>query len=902
MLILTSGMLQLSPVSNMGTRSKNRIKAMIAKDILDIHNHCMEVKKSINDNLEGALDYLNNLLTQIPQSASGPLITKTPKVLRKRGAQRIETIPENDVIVIDNTLRESIAVNNKTEIKDNEEDGNKDTTMEMTFSRSRREASKKAVNNIKKQQSLSLNKKLRRPSDFNEESKKTRESQTKRKKFTRSSSDEEGTQGPRKQSKTEETILGESNVKKLSDTNSQNSLPAKESITQEIKNEVLQSSSRSTRSSSRKRTLSHTNDLSIKESDNIIDDTVIAPKDVDIEEHSMYEDAIGKPTPIMNSTMNLNSTFVAHKMMNATVVLEPLSAIKLNETVTITKKISNSTENRDNTQWKVPEVKPQQKSPRTSKAVSPNSKTLQDRMQKLKEAMINKEFDELITEDESSPEIKKPRKNIKRQEVKKRQKQITKSETSSEDEVLGTPVKPLKEKNTGPSLQDIRNTYKSNALFSPYAKESVKKRVEAFEQAGLNSPKATIEIDAPTRITRTKTRAIAAAQAESSESIKATEKSVAHKLARKSLAKAKKISLAKQVKDVDEYKENKMQGLQKLGKATVPIEKLNLKQQQLKTTPLGKIKTQLPMSVNRIPQTPNQTITNNYKAFSATRANIITSVDSFVQAPKSVNRRNSIDKLEEKKRKLNDDNARKKREEALRTQMEEKRRKRQEKELKNKLAREAKEKQELEKRQKVEKEREERARLAQQMQEKQREEMEKKRMAQLQRAQEKEERRRQEEQQRLQRLQEQEEAERILAEQRRREQEAEKRREVEVRAQQQAAAEAVRAKNQMLLAQAKYGNKHGPTNYVLDSEPDDDESDDESRPKHAIPYWAQPQVRRAQLAMQRYISEKAVFKFFDTKKCTPDLTQLFQGIDRSRLKRTSSAIWKTPPRYSMMDE
>jgi len=28
-------------------------------------------------------------------------------------------------------------------------------------------------------------------------------------------------------------------------------------------------------------------------------------------------------------------------------------------------------------------------------------------------------------------------------------------------------------------------------------------------------------------------------------------------------------------------------------------------------------------------------------------------------------------------------------------------------------------------------------------------------------------------------------------------------------------------------------------NYVLDSEPDDDESDDESKPKYEIPHWAQ---------------------------------------------------------------
>lgn len=121
------------------------------------------------------------------------------------------------------------------------------------------------------------------------------------------------------------------------------------------------------------------------------------------------------------------------------------------------------------------------------------------------------------------------------------------------------------------------------------------------------------------------------------------------------------------------------------------------------------------------------------------------------------------------------------------------------------------------------------------------------------------------------------------------------------------------------------------TNYVLDSEPDDDDSDDESRPKHEIPYWAQrmclvydslnyyqnratkiyikiyfpfhftAHVRKVQLAMQRHIPEEIVYKFFDSRKGTPNLTEMFPGIDKNRLKRTSSAIWKTPPRISMME-
>ena len=873
----------------MSTQSKDRIRAMITKDISDIYARCTDVKKSINENLEDTLDYFHALLAQIPQSTSGPLITKTPKASRKRGVQRIETIPEDDVINIDNTLSDTIAADIKAARKESMDETRKDSGGDATIGRSKRKASQKAVDNIRKQQSISLGTKLRRPSDYDDGStrvKKKRGSQTKRKKSARSSSDDDKARGPAKHSKTEESILRGSNAKKTLDTNSQYDVSVQSNITHQETNETSKYSSMRTRSSSRTRTLSRGRNLSTKAS-KVIDDTVIAPKNDELEEPSMYEDAIEKPMPIMNSTMNLNSTLSTNKMMNVTVVLEPLSAIKLNETVTINKNLGNSLEK--DGESKAPEARP--KSPRAS------SRSLQDRMQQLKEAMVNKEFDELITDDESSLEMTKPR------QTRKRQKKVVKSPSSSEDEVLNTPAKPaLKELNAITKLQEIRNGYKSNALFSPYAKESVKKRVEAFEQVGMNSPKAAVETDPPTRITRTKTRAIAAAQAESSQTAKITEKTVAHKLARKSLAKAKKISLAKHAKDADESKENKMQAVSKYNRAVITVEKMQQKQQ--KTTPLGRSKIQLPVPVSRIPNTPsnNHINPNHTKALSAARGNIITSMESFLQPPKSVNKRNSIERLEEKKRKMNDEDAKKKREDALRQQMEEKRRKRQEKELKNKLAREAKEKQELEKRQKAEREREERARLAQQMQEKQREEMEKKRMAQLQRAQEKEEKRRQEEHLRLQRLQEQEEAERLLAEQRRREQEAEKRKEAETRAQQQAAAESSRLKNQMLAAQAKHGMKHhGPTNYILDSEPDDEESDDESKPKHVIPHWAQPHVRKAQLAMQRYIPEKFVFRFFDSRKCTPDLTQLFQGIDRSKLKRTSSAIWKTPPRYSMMD-
>ena len=137
----------------MGTRSKDRIKVIIAKEMLNIHNYSLEVKTSIKNNLEDTLDYLHSLISQIPESASGPLITKTPKIPRKRDIQRIETIPENDVMTIDDTVSNSTITHDQTK-----------TAGEIVIGRIRRQASKKAADNIKKQQSLLLVTKLRRPS------------------------------------------------------------------------------------------------------------------------------------------------------------------------------------------------------------------------------------------------------------------------------------------------------------------------------------------------------------------------------------------------------------------------------------------------------------------------------------------------------------------------------------------------------------------------------------------------------------------------------------------------------------------------------------------------------------------------------------------------------------------
>ena len=130
-----------------------------------------------------------------------------------------------------------------------------------------------------------------------------------------------------------------------------------------------------TRNSNIKRNFSQCKCTEDKNS-NIIDDTVITPTENDIEELSMCEDALEKFIPLVNSTMAINFTY-KQKMINATVMLEPLSPIKLYETVVINKSLASSVGKNNE-----------------PKFTSRSSITWQEKMQQLKEATTNKEFDD----------------------------------------------------------------------------------------------------------------------------------------------------------------------------------------------------------------------------------------------------------------------------------------------------------------------------------------------------------------------------------------------------------------------------------------------------------------------------------------------------------------------------
>ncbi|XP_052873131.1 inner centromere protein [Anopheles cruzii] len=88
-----------------------------------------------------------------------------------------------------------------------------------------------------------------------------------------------------------------------------------------------------------------------------------------------------------------------------------------------------------------------------------------------------------------------------------------------------------------------------------------------------------------------------------------------------------------------------------------------------------------------------------------------------------------------------------------------------------------------------------------------------------------------------------------------------------------------------------------------------DDSTDEDEPTDAtkkskrppVPSWCQKtEDYRKALSVQSMVEPKVVDRLFSVRPTTPDLRILFPEIDAHKLKRNSSAIWRTPPRYSQL--
>lgn len=87
---------------------------------------------------------------------------------------------------------------------------------------------------------------------------------------------------------------------------------------------------------------------------------------------------------------------------------------------------------------------------------------------------------------------------------------------------------------------------------------------------------------------------------------------------------------------------------------------------------------------------------------------------------------------------------------------------------------------------------------------------------------------------------------------------------------------------------------------MLESGDSTDEEGKESRKRPPPPAWSLSRYRLPYIMAQSRIDSKAVDDFFSIKPLHVDLREIFPRIDDKYLRRNSSAVWNTPPRYSTM--
>ncbi|XP_061705690.1 histone-lysine N-methyltransferase 2B [Cydia pomonella] len=72
-----------------------------------------------------------------------------------------------------------------------------------------------------------------------------------------------------------------------------------------------------------------------------------------------------------------------------------------------------------------------------------------------------------------------------------------------------------------------------------------------------------------------------------------------------------------------------------------------------------------------------------------------------------------------------------------------------------------------------------------------------------------------------------------------------------------------------------------------------DDDDEDAPPKFPTPDWCK--ARHRQLALQQQLPARLVDGLFAVRARRVDLRAVFPGVERAALKRTSSAVWRTPP-------
>lgn len=94
--------------------------------------------------------------------------------------------------------------------------------------------------------------------------------------------------------------------------------------------------------------------------------------------------------------------------------------------------------------------------------------------------------------------------------------------------------------------------------------------------------------------------------------------------------------------------------------------------------------------------------------------------------------------------------------------------------------------------------------------------------------------------------------------------------------------------------------KNAYTFDMLESGDSTDEECKQSSKRPPPPSWSTTQNRHAYVVAQTRVSLKVVDTFFSVAPHDVDLREIFPTIDERHLRRNSSAVWHSPPRYSQL--
>lgn len=94
--------------------------------------------------------------------------------------------------------------------------------------------------------------------------------------------------------------------------------------------------------------------------------------------------------------------------------------------------------------------------------------------------------------------------------------------------------------------------------------------------------------------------------------------------------------------------------------------------------------------------------------------------------------------------------------------------------------------------------------------------------------------------------------------------------------------------------------KNAYTFDMLESGDSTDEETKQSTKRPPAPSWSGSQHRHPYVVAQTRVNTKLIDKFFSVSPHDVDLREVFPSIDERNLRRNSSAVWHSPPRYSQL--